>query len=203
MGVGLSAEVVISAGTELVAESGWGELSLRAVAGRLSVTPMALYRHVPDSAALADGVLDEIASGLPGVGDSGDLGRDLDTWARSVLGHLRQYPGLAGHLLVRWFEIRPVLARIDELLERAQRDGLEGFAAVAVTNAVFTYVLMRAEAERQVRSAGTTTRNLDDAALEFEHFGALAEHYTTAQFDAHFEFGLDALLAGMLDREDR
>ena len=200
MGVGLSTERVVSAGAELVADSSWDDLSLRAVAGRLSVTPMALYRYVPDSGALADGVLGEIASGLLEVGDSGDLGRDLGSWARSVLAHLRGYPGVAGYLLVGWFENDHVLRRIDGLLALVRRHGLEGFEAVAVTNAVFTYVLMRAEAERQVTSAGAVTRSLKRSVEDLPHLAPLVEFYEIAEFDAHFEFGLESLLAGMLGR---
>ena len=199
----LSAQKVIRAGSQLVADSGWDDLSLRAVAARLSVTPMALYRHVPDSTALMEAVLDEIASDLPDVIDSGDIARDLDAWSRSLLRYLRHYPGLAGHLLVHWFEIEPVLRRIDALLALVGRHGFEDFEAVAVTNAVFTYVLMRAEAERQVRSAGAVTRSLDESALELPHLARVADHYTTAEFDAHFDFGLEALLIGMLERVDR
>lgn len=186
-----------------MADSSWASLSLRAVAARLSVTPMALYRHVPDSDALTDGVLDEITSGLPEVIDSGDLRGDLRSWARTALDHLRLYPGVAGHLLVGWFEIEPMLRCVDELLALVSRHGFENFEAVAVTNAVFTYVLMRAEAERQVRSAGAATRHLDVSAREFPHLAPLVAHYTTARFDAHFDFGLDALLAGMLARSDQ
>lgn len=187
----------------MVADSNWDELSLRAVADRLSVTPMALYRHLPDSAALVEAVLNEIASGLPDVIDSGDIGRDLGSWARSVLVHLRHYPGVAGYLLVHWFEIDPVLRRIDALLALAGGHGLEGFESVAVTNAVFTYVLMRAEAERQVRSAGAVNRSLNVSARNLPHLDPVVDHYTTAQFDAHFDFGLNALLAGMLTRIDQ
>ncbi|MEL6894094.1 MAG: TetR/AcrR family transcriptional regulator C-terminal domain-containing protein [Actinomycetota bacterium] len=201
MRAGLSTELVLSAGAELVAESSWDGLSLRAVAGRLSVTPMALYRHVPDSGALADGVLSEIASGLPEASDSGDVAHDLGSWARSALTHLRRYPGVAGHLLVGWFEIEAVLRRIDGLLALMRRHGLEGFEAVAVTNAVFTYVLMRAEAERQVRSAGAVTRRLNLSAEDLPHLASLVEFYEVAEFDAHFEFGLESLLAGMLGRD--
>lgn len=199
----LSARKVVRTGAQLVAESSWEDLSLRSVAGQLSVTPMALYRHVPDSAALTSGVLDEIVSGIPEASDTGDLGNDLGLWARSALDHLRRYPGVAGHLLATWFQIEPMLRHIDDLLALANRHGIDDFEAVAVTNAVFTYVLMRAEAERQVRSVGAATRALDESARDLPHLAPLVSHYTTAQFDAHFEFGLEALLVGMLEGRER
>ena len=70
---------------------------------------------------------------------------------------------------------------------------------MAVANAVFTYVLMRAEAERQVRSAGVVKRRLRTSGLskDLPRLRSLANHYTTAEFDIHFELGLNVLIAGM------
>jgi hypothetical protein len=109
------------------------------------------------------------------------------------------YPGLAGHLLTHWFESPALLERIDDLLGVVQASGLDGFEAVATVNAVFTYVLMRCETEQAVRSAGAVRRSLRTAAASrpLSRLNELASHYTTAQFDAHFDFGLDALIAGM------
>jgi len=165
----------------------------------LGVTPMALYRHVPDSAALAATVMDLIVDGCARIGNSGDVAADLADWARRFHGDLSAFPGVAGWLLTHWFESGPMLDRIDELLGVVEDRGLDGFDAVAVTNAVFTYVLMRCEAEREVRSAGAVKRQLrtSKASRPLTRLNALASHYTTARFDAHFEFGLQALIAGM------
>src|SRR4026208_1796445 len=59
----LDPTVVEGAGVALVGERGVQALSLRAVAGSLGVTPMALYRHVADSDALSEAVMDSIVRG--------------------------------------------------------------------------------------------------------------------------------------------
>jgi AcrR family transcriptional regulator len=195
----LSGERVVDAGARLVGQQGWASLSLRSVAGALGVTPMALYRHVPDSEALRRGVLDAIVGAAPSVCDTGDLEADLVGWARAFHAHLLRFPGVAGQLLTAWFESSPMLERVEDLLERVAGYGIEGADGVAVTNAVFTYVLMRAEAERHVRSAGAVRRQLRvaNASRPLTRLTALASHYTTAAFETHFEFGLRALIAGM------
>jgi hypothetical protein len=48
----LSHEQVVASGLEVVAEMGWSGLSLRSVAAKLGVTPMALYRYVDDGPKL-------------------------------------------------------------------------------------------------------------------------------------------------------
>lgn len=160
---------------------------------------MALYRHVGESESLKAAVVEFIVERCGVVPRTGDTGRDLAEWARGFHRHLTTYPGLAGHLLTTWFESAAMLEQIDDLLGLVQESDLDGFEAVAVVNAVFTYVLMRCEAERSVRSAGAVRRSLRTAGTSrpLDRLNALAEHYATAEFNAHFEFGLTSLIAGM------
>jgi AcrR family transcriptional regulator len=195
----LSPDVVIEAGMRVLEVSGWEGLSLRAVAGELGVTPMALYRHVSESTALKAAVVEAVVDSMNGRARTGDLRVDLSEWARRLRDHLSRYPGVAGHLITNWFESPAILEQIDDMLNRLHRSGVDGFEAVASVNAVFMYALMRCEAERSVRNAGAVRRSLRTAAASrpLDRLNALAAHYTTAQFDAHFEFGLRSLITGM------
>jgi AcrR family transcriptional regulator len=195
----LSYDAVIEAGVRVVEHAGWDGLSLRAVAGELAVTPMALYRHVGDSESLTAAVIEAIVERLPSVVSTGSAAADLARWARDLHDGLSRYPGMAGYLLTMWFESPATLERIDDLLGLMYEHGIDGFEAVAVTNAVFTYVLMRCEAERTVRTASAVRRTLRTAAASrpLHRLNALAAHYATAQFDTHFEFGLRSLINGM------
>jgi AcrR family transcriptional regulator len=49
---------ILATALALADESGLEAVTMRAVAGRLGITPMALYRHVADKEALLDGVLE-------------------------------------------------------------------------------------------------------------------------------------------------
>lgn len=49
---------ILSAALALADESGLEAVTMRAVAARVGLTPMALYRHVADKEALLDGVLE-------------------------------------------------------------------------------------------------------------------------------------------------
>jgi AcrR family transcriptional regulator len=198
----LNADIVFAAGQALVRESGWAGLSLRGVAARLGVTPMALYRHVGDGARLTDGVIARIAAELEVGKRTGNARHDVSEWARTAHAVLREHPGAAGHLLVVWFEVPAMLHCTEDLLDVAHHDGLRGFEAVAAVNAVVMYVLMRCEAEQTVRSAGAVKRALKLAAADspLPHLTSLAAHYSTAQFDLHFEYGLEVLLDGIAAR---
>src|SRR2546423_1363017 len=67
----LTREDVIDAAAELVAERGYGGLSMRALAHRCGVATMTLYRHVRTKedlmGALADRALGELALPVPGA----------------------------------------------------------------------------------------------------------------------------------------
>lgn len=163
---------------------------------------MALYRHVTDVAALTRAVVESIAAGLAEVPRSGDMGEDLSTWAHAARSALSPFPGLAAHLLTVWFEVPTLLGMIEDLLDVACDGGLDGFEAVAAVNALFTYVLMRAEAEQTVRTAGAVKRSLALAASRrpLPRLRSLASYYTTAELDRHFEYGLQTLLSGIGSR---
>jgi AcrR family transcriptional regulator len=196
--VGVLASVdVVGAGAALVAEEGLDALSLRNVAARLGVTPMAMYRHVADADSLRHEVVRRLAAGLPHpdlVGSPTDAYRRWSADTRAALGGI---PGFARHLMTHWFEVPEVLVIVEELLAVAVRAGRVGFEAVAAANAVFTFVLMRVELEAAITSSGALHRHLGRAPASRPLLTAYARFYETAQLDQHFDFGLETLLSGM------
>jgi AcrR family transcriptional regulator len=56
---------VLDATFALVSEEGLAAVSMRAVASRLGVTPMALYRHIGDKQGLLDGVVERLLLEIP------------------------------------------------------------------------------------------------------------------------------------------
>jgi AcrR family transcriptional regulator len=56
---------VLQATLELAEEGGLGAVSMRSVAERIGVTPMALYHHVRDKEDLLDGLVERLLTELP------------------------------------------------------------------------------------------------------------------------------------------
>lgn len=96
----LTADAIVEAATALVRTRGVEGLRMRSVAAELGVTPMALYYHVPSKDELlglvARSVLDAAAPLEPGPGGWEEALREhlMSTWRV-----LRDYPGLAGHMI--------------------------------------------------------------------------------------------------------
>lgn len=72
-GTGVARDAILTTALTLLDEGGGQGLTMRALAARLGVTPMSLYRHVGDQAgllrALSDRVYAEVLEGLPGLAD--------------------------------------------------------------------------------------------------------------------------------------
>jgi AcrR family transcriptional regulator len=202
----LSSKTVIAAGVESLRRQGLEALGIRPLAERLGVTPMALYRHVATAQALSDAVVDEVLSQVPVVAAEGDFEATARTWARGARAVLTSFHGVARHILTHWFELPRALDWIEGLLAAAERDGMRGREGVAAVNSVFTYVLMRAELEQGVRQARVVHRKLPRGRKHegrWPRIRANASEYETAHFDVYFEYGLDALLAGIAAVHER
>ena len=88
----LDRESVLDAGIEIADEEGLDAVTLRRVAGRLSVTPMALYRHVEAKDDLLDGMADLLYAELDLPASGGDWWEGLAAIARSTRRVLLAHP---------------------------------------------------------------------------------------------------------------
>ncbi|MFI6444408.1 TetR/AcrR family transcriptional regulator [Kitasatospora sp. NPDC050543] len=123
---------ILQATVELLGESGYGALSIEAVAARAGVTRPTVYRRWPDKAHL---VVDALAQTVPvaPAPDSGDLRADLHDLARGLVDRLIR-TGLARIILavhadsfghqdlavpLRNLYLRPRLETITDVIARA------------------------------------------------------------------------------------
>lgn len=157
---------------------------------------MALYRYVSDAGDLRDAVLARLCESLPVRPDSID---DLPRWAHAFRAWLIDVPGLSRLVLIRWFELPPLLDMVEALLGVLDRVGLEGFELVAAANSLFSYVVSRGELEEVVRASGVR-RSLpwENGDAPRPLLTSLRGEYEVARLDEHFDFGLELLLTGLL-----
>lgn len=176
----------MEAALELLDTQGAEGLSIRRLAARLGVSPMAVYRHVRDKDDLLAQVVDEVLARTwrPHVGEG-----DWRAWVEDAADRLRSFlvanPAALGVYLRRPVTSPAARARMEAMLH-VLRVGLGGDRlARRAYAAVHTYTLGFASLEAS-RSSGAGTLDDDDLARE------LAEYTSPAQF----RDGLSALLAG-------
>lgn len=188
-------EALLQAGLRVVRRGGWEALSVASVATELDVTPMALYRLVPDATGLRRLVANAVGQGLS-PSEEGSLVVSLSTWAFRANDELDALPGLAGYVIREWSELSGWLSIIEAFLAQAAREGLEGGEAVATVNAVFAYVLARA----QLADSVTKERALGPVIADpssYPHIEENLSEFRSAKTEEAFTFGLEALIAGL------
>ena len=194
----LDRNAIVTGALALARREGLGAVGVRAVAAELGVTPMALYRYVDDATALEAATVAALLADLPAVPD-GRWEERCRTWAHGTRNALSQAEGLPAHVLRHWVHLPPVLRALEDLVAMLEADGPVGIDVVAAANALLMHALMRAQADQEVRSAGvrrdlTTMRSMRE---QLPALWAHREEYRIARLDAHFVYGLDALLAGI------
>jgi AcrR family transcriptional regulator len=191
-----------AAGLRVVAQQGWQAVSVASVATSLSVTPMALYRVARDAEHLRRIIADSAAEHIQPVEPGGPLLSSLREWAVDAYRHLAPLTGLATYVIHEWTELPRWLAVVDTLLGIADDEGITGTEAVLTVNAVFSYVLARAQMLDSVNPL-RRLQPLEDLPNRFPHIRAELQDFRTARTDAAFRFGLDALCRGLPDVQSR
>lgn len=113
-------EEILDAALAIADERGLEAVSMRALAERVGVTPMALYRHVKDKAALLDGMVGRLlAALLPTDGADGAQERAwderLDALAHACREVTRRHPW-AAHLLFSRPAVTPDAVRAVDII---------------------------------------------------------------------------------------
>ena len=93
-------EEILDAALDIADERGLDAVSMRALADRVGVTPMALYRHVKDKAALLDGMVGRLLAAVlpPESPDERNWEERLDALAHASREVTQRHPW-AAHLL--------------------------------------------------------------------------------------------------------
>jgi AcrR family transcriptional regulator len=162
----LDRERIVSAAIALAEEAGLEAVSLRRVADRLGVTPMALYRHVASKEDLLDAMADRLYGEL-------DLPAPDEPWWDALAGLARS---TREALLARPWSVplfaRPLAGPHGRALDEALRDSLlgAGFSAGEAAElhdqlSGMTFALVAPEL------AGTPNRAAFERGLELLHDG--------------------------------
>ncbi|MQY14575.1 hypothetical protein SRB5_47430 [Streptomyces sp. RB5] len=149
---------ILRAAVELADERGLAAVTMRAVADRVGVTPMALYPHVRSKAVLLDGMVGEILGSLAAddewtaAGD-GDWRARLRAFARAARRRAREHPWAVGLLFTRPAVSPEAVGFVDRLYGALLEAGVEPSRVPRMERLVSTFVLGFAASEAGGRFA--------------------------------------------------
>src|SRR2546421_2356695 len=199
---GLSGERIARAALELSDREGVEGLSMRRVAQRLGVTPMALYFHFRNKEELIDAVVDLGAREMTLPSERGPWKRQLRLLMEEIRRSVERHPGALRMRLARPL-MSPGVLRGPELgLRILLRAGFSPKDAVGAWRALFSYTLgfasfssesLTDDARRYARVAVAALPEDDYPALT----AAAAEVVAAMGGEPQFEFGLRCLIDGL------
>lgn len=166
---------VLRAGLELADQRGLAAVTMQAVAERLGVTPMALYRHVTNKADLLDGIVERLLDEVPAP--AADLAWDeqLTAMASALRATARRHPD-AFPLLLQRPASTPAARRVRDRVYVALRAG--DFTEIEpVERLVSSMVLGFAASEASGRFKAHSRKTLDNdfaTLLKIIHAGLIA-----------------------------
>lgn len=190
----ISRERVIEAALELVDETGLDGLTMRALARRLGVDPMAVYRHVRDKDDLLGAVCDAILVDLAPLDPDADWRPQLQAWATDLHDRFAARPALLP--LLAGAPATPTAVEVTRsAIELLSRGGLSLELAAAAINVVFGYVVGTAVVEAAMPPAAEAGQRAGASAVEAAAAALLDE-------PGDFGLGLELILEGVARRAE-
>lgn len=212
---GITRAAVLAGALDIIDRDGVDALSMRRLGETLGRDPMALYRHVPNKAAVLDGVVEMIFEQL-------SLDTTATDWAAALrgLGHdfrelARAHPNVVPLLVTRPLAtplgMRPpgILRHLEEVLALLTGVGFSGGDALHVYRALFGFLYGHVLTELQeIVERPEETDHVLRLGLyrlpigEFPHLRELAPTWAAYDGRAELDRGLDILLSGLATRLD-
>ncbi|MGW6567518.1 TetR/AcrR family transcriptional regulator C-terminal domain-containing protein [Streptomyces sp. NPDC054975] len=192
---GLTRQAVLEAALRLVDQEGLKALSMRRLGAELGVEAMTLYHHVPNKAALLDGVIEQVvAEAVPPEFGAATWRADLSAYAHALVSALDAHPHAAPLLLSRPALTPRLLGTLEAVVAMLHGAGFSLARALDVLYSLTSFVVGHAAAQAgHIDGAGALT-SLDPAAYPL--LVAAAKEAGEHTGEARFDFALDALLTG-------
>ncbi|SDR29089.1 DNA-binding transcriptional regulator, AcrR family [Thermostaphylospora chromogena] len=193
----LSRARIIRAAIALIERDGADAVSMRRIAAELGVGVMSLYNHVPNKAALLNGVAETVLSEIEFTDDPGAY------WTERVREQARAFRRIAHHyprctMLVvgRKLPATAALPPVERALATLRGAGFDGQDAVRIMRMFIAYVV--GSVLREVRATPAfVDEEFPPAETDLSLFpesAALAPILNRNDHDADFEFGLELLV---------
>jgi AcrR family transcriptional regulator len=206
---------VLACALDIIDRDGVDALSMRRLGEALGRDPMALYRHVPNKAAVLDGVVEMVFEQLSldttatdWAGALRNLGHDFRELARA---HPNVVPLLVTRPLATPLGMRPpgILRHLEEVLALLIGAGFSGGNALHVYRALFGFLYghvlteLQEIVERPEETDHVLRLGLHRLPIgEFPHLRELAPTWAAYDGRAELDRGLDILLSGLASRLD-
>jgi AcrR family transcriptional regulator len=175
---------VLDASLAIADDGGLDAVTMQAVADRLGVTPMALYRHVESKSDLLDGVveklIEEIASSVTSSARGGGVGQlAIDALGKAMRSTARRHPAVFPLLLQRPANTTESRGMRDGLYALLEMAGVPKDEVPRIERLLTTALMAFAASEASGRFSGSRSAVNED----FDAFASIIREGVTAYLD--------------------
>jgi len=201
----ISREQIATAALAIADRDGLDAVSMRSVAAALGAGTMSLYNHVRNKADLERLLLDAATAPGTAAAPRGSWEARTKAALRSIRAALERHPGVVPLLLKRPTTSEAALQPIEALLAALRDGGFAGTALLRAYHVLFGFLTgfvltdltgtLATRRGRSVSEVAAAVSGLDPA--RFPNLTACAKLAGRAKPGEEFEYGLDAVLAGL------
>ena len=201
----ISRDQIAAAALAIADQDGLEAVSMRSVAAALGAGTMSLYNHVRNKADLERLVLEAATAPGTAAAPRGSWEARAKAVLRSIRSALERHPGVVPLLLKRPTTSEAALAPIEALLAALREGGFTGTALLRAYHVLFGFLTgfvltdltgtLATRRGRSVSEVAAAVAGLDPA--RFPNLTACAKLAGRAKPGEEFEYGLDAVLAGL------
>jgi AcrR family transcriptional regulator len=195
----LSRERILGTALAIVDREGLESISMRRIGEELGVEAMSLYHHVANKAAVLDGLFETVLAELPPPKRSGSWQAAVRDRAYTLRTVLRAHPNTLPLFATRPAVTPASIAHVEAMLELFRAEGFSVESALHALQVLLAYVVGHSIATYTPSRPGEESRP-DYARLDAAAFPRVRElQRVLASYDPEkeFEFGLEAMIAGM------
>jgi AcrR family transcriptional regulator len=199
----LSRERILDAALELLDGEGMAALSMRRLGAQLGVEAMSLYNHVPNKAALLDGIHERILAKVerPPAGAAADWQAYARHQARALHRTLKAHPNAISLFATRPAATPSSLARLEQYLGVLRQAGFETLEALNVVQIFSAFVVGHAMWTLGMTSPDGPSGIVVETDSPLLHETAKVLHRYSPERE--LDMGIDALLIGLAPRRRR
>ncbi|HEY7660020.1 MAG TPA: TetR/AcrR family transcriptional regulator [Actinomycetota bacterium] len=205
----LSRDRIVDAALRVMDDEGLEAVSMRRIGRELGVEAMSLYNHVEDKEDILDGICERVMSSFEYPEPGHDWEETVRRGARSWRTLLKNHPDVMRLLAEERGPVRSIdaLRPMEFALRLFREVGLSDRDAAQTFHAFGGYIQGFVIMEMGSIAGGTTASHLQahkevtaELPEEFEALRAVDRYFAECSPDEQFEFGLDLLIRGVLER---
>ena len=172
---------------------------MRRLGAALGVEAMSLYNHVPNKAALLDGMVELILEEMPTPGPGGARTERLTEMAWAFRSALQAHPGAAPLFATRPAVTLTSLKHVESALGLLRGLGLSPDASLGALQVLVTFVVGHTLSRLGPARADEVSRPRyeDLSREEFPHLTEIAALLPAHDGENEFDLGLNAFLTGL------